>query len=251
MLAVFKRDLRSYFVTPIGYVFVAVFLAVNGGLFSLNTFQQGTESNVGSYFSGLILGLILVIPLLTMKIFSEEKKQKTEQLLMTSPISLGGMVFGKFLAAYTVFAGTYLVGSLQYLALIEYGPTVPVYKNGTLVKYASDYNMAPILGSMLAVLLIGAAFIAIGIFVSSLTENQFVSAIGTIVLMGSFLVIGMLNSAIPFAPVREMLSWLSVYSRYSNFTRGYLDFGALLYYTSISFVFLFLTVRIYEKRRWS
>jgi ABC-2 type transport system permease protein len=104
---------------------------------------------------------------------------------------------------------------------------------------------------MLAVLLIGAAFIAIGIFVSSLTENQFVSAIGTIVLMGSFLVIGMLNSAIPFAPVREVLSWLSVYSRYGNFTRGYLDFGALLYYTSISFVFLFLTVRIYEKRRWS
>ncbi|MBQ4064655.1 MAG: ABC transporter, partial [Clostridia bacterium] len=70
MFAIYKRDLRSYFTTPIGYVFVAVFLAVNGGLFSLNTLQKGTESDVGSYFSALILGLILVVPLLTMKVFS-------------------------------------------------------------------------------------------------------------------------------------------------------------------------------------
>jgi len=251
MFAVFKRDLVSYFVTPIGYVFVAVFLAVNGGAFSLFTLQAGTESNVNTYFSIMIFALTVVIPLLTMKSFSEEKKQRTEQLLMTSPISLGGMVFGKFLAAYTVFAGTFLVGCLNFIALVEYGPTKAVYENTQLVKYVSDYNLAPVFGSVLAVLLVGAAFVSIGIFISSLTENQFISAIGTIALMGVFLVVGLLNPLIPFAPVREVLNWLSVYSRFGNFTYGVFDFAALLYYLSISFVFLFLTVRIYEKRRWA
>ncbi len=251
MLAVFKRDLKSYFITPIGYVFVAIFLAVNGGAFSLFTLQAGTESDVSSYFSVMIFALTVVIPLLTMKSFSEEKKQRTEQLLMTSPVSLGGMVFGKFLAAYTVFAGTFLLGCINFVALVEFGPTKNVYKNTQVVDVVSDYNLAPVFGSVVAVLLVGAAFVAIGIFVSSLTENQFISAIGTIALMGSFLVIGLLNSHIPFAPVREALNWLSVYSRFGNFTYGVFDFAALLYYLSISFVFLFLTVRIYEKRRWA
>ena len=141
MFAVYKRDLRSYFTTPIGYVFVAVFLAVNGGLFSLDTLQAKSQSNVNTYFSNLILALILVLPLLTMKVFSEEKKQKTEQLLMTSPISLGGMVFGKFLAAYTIFAGTFLVGSLQYLLLIAYGEESPVYENGKIVEEGNHKDL--------------------------------------------------------------------------------------------------------------
>ncbi len=238
MLAVFKRDLVSYFTTPIGYVFMAIFLAVNGGVFSLFTLQAGVDSNVSTYFTTMIFALIIVIPLLTMKAFSEEKKQKTEQLLMTAPVSLGGMVFGKFLAAYTVFAGTFLLGCINFTTLYKF--------------YAEDKpNGASLFGSVIAVLLIGAAFVAIGLFVSSLTENQIIAAIGTIALMGSFLVLGMLNSYIPFAPVREMLSWLSVYSRFANFTYGIFDFNALLYYASISFVFLFLTVRIYEKRRWA
>ncbi len=238
MLAIYKRDLVSYFTTPVGYVFMAIFLAVNGGVFSLFTLQAGADSDVGSYFTAMIMALIVVIPLLTMKTFSEEKKQRTEQLLMTSPVSLGGMVFGKFLAAYTVFAGTFLLGTLNFTALYKF--------------YAEDKpNGAILLGSTIAVLLIGAAFVAIGLFVSSLTENQIISAICTIALMGGFLVIGFLNEYIPFAPVREMLSWLSVYSRFANFTAGIFDFNAVLYYVSISFVFLFLTVRIYEKRRWA
>ena len=243
----------SYFTTPIGYVFMAIFLAVNGGLFSIFTLQAGSESDVGGYFMTLIFALMIVIPLLTMKSFSEEKKQRTEQLLMTSPISLGGMVFGKFLAAYAVFAGTFLVGCLNFVALAKFGPVKTIYDEVTRrpLKEVSDYNMAPVIGSVIAVLLIGAAFVAIGIFVSSLTENQFISAIGTIALMGSFLVLGFLNAYIPFAWLREALSWLSIYSRFGNFTAGIFDFDAILYYTSISFIFLFLTVRIYEKRRWA
>ena len=238
MLAIFKRDMMSYFTTPLGYVFMAVFLAVNGGVFSLFTLQSGTDSDVSGYFTAMIFALMVVIPLLTMKVFSEEKKQRTEQLLMTAPISLGGMVFGKFLAAYTVFAGTFLVGCFNFVALYKFA--------------AYDQpNGAALLGSTVAVLLVGAAFVSMGLFISSLTENQFVAAIGTIALMGGFLVVGMLNSYIPFAWLREVLSWLSIYSRFGTFTYGIFDFNAILYYASISFVFLFLTVRIYEKRRWA
>ncbi len=244
MFAIFKRDLWSYFTTPIGYVYTAIFLAVNGGAFSLFTLQAGADSSIQMYFSTMIFALIVLIPLLTMKVFSEEKKLKTEQLLMTSPVSLGGMVFGKFLAAYSVFAATFILGCINFTALFKYGP---MNYEGT----KSEYNGAILLGSVIAILLIGAAFIAVGMFVSSLTENQIVSAIGTMALMIFFLVIGMLNTYIPFAPIREVLSWLSIYSRFANFTHGIFDFNALIYYFSISFVFLFLTVRIYEKRRWA
>lgn len=237
MLAVFKRDLVSYFTTPIGYVFMAIFLAVNGGVFSMTTLQMGTESSMSSYFSMMIFFLIVLIPILTMKSFSEEKKQKTEQLLLTSPVSIGGMVFGKFLSAYVIFAGTFLLGCLNFIALDRfstYGPSWPT-----------------IFGSVFAVLLLGAAFVAVGIFISSLTENQIVAVIGTVAVMALFLVLDLLNSYIPFAPVREVLSWLSIHSRFGNFTYGIFDFSALLYYISVTFVFLFLTVRIYEKRRWA
>lgn len=237
MLAVFKRDLISYFTTPIGYVFMAIFLAVNGGVFSMTTLQMGTESSMSSYFSMMILFLIVLIPILTMKSFSEEKKQKTEQLLLTSPVSIGGMVFGKFLSAYVIFAGTFLLGCFNFIALDRfsvYGPSWPT-----------------IIGSVIAVLLLGASFVAIGIFISSLTENQLIAIIGTVAVMALFLVMDLLNSYIPFAPVREVLSWLSIHSRFTNFTYAIFDFSALLYYLSVTFVFLFLTVRIYEKRRWA
>ena len=236
MLAIFKREMRAYFTSPIGYAFVAVFLAANAFLFSFMTLLSGQNANVGSYFTFIMFVFIVVVPMLTMKMFSEERKTRTEQLLLTAPVSLFGMVFGKFLAAFTVFAGTFIFGNLVNFAL--------------LYKYSVP-NTAVLLSNSLGILLIGAAFIAIGLFVSSLTENQFISAIGTIAIMGSFLVVGLLNSYIPFAWLREALSWLSIYSRFGNFTYGIFDFNAILYYSSISFVFLFLTVRIYEKRRWA
>ena len=125
MLAVFKRDLLSYFTTPVGYVFMAIFLAVNGGVFSMMTLQMGTESSIDSYFSTIMLLFVIVIPILTMKTFSEEKKQKTEQLLMTSPVSIGGMVFGKFLAAYVIFAGTFLLGCFNFVAIDRFAADQP------------------------------------------------------------------------------------------------------------------------------
>ena len=173
--------------------------------------------------------------MLTMKLFSEERKLKTEQLLLTSPVSIGGMVTAKFFAAFTVFFGAVLCCSLSYITLFMY----------------SDPEGGIILGNIIAISLVGAAFIAIGMFVSALTENQLAAAIGTFAILLAMLGIGMLNSVIPWYPVRFVLSWFSILSRYNNFTNGFFDFAALFYYISVCFVFLFVTCRIYERRRYS
>ena len=235
MLAIYKRELRSYFISPIGYIFIAAFLCVSGILFASTTIQAGEASNVGAYFSMLLIIFIIVLPLLTMKLFSDERRFRTEALLLSAPVSLMGMVMAKFLAAYTVFSGTFLISCLDFVALYTHG----------------EPNTAIILGNIIAILLVGGACIAIGVFVSSLTENQLIAAIGTMLIIALFVFTTVLNSYIDSYAVRAVLSWISILDRFSNFSYGYFDFNAILYYISLSFVFIFLTVRIYEKRRWS
>lgn len=237
MKAIYKRELLSYFTTPLGYVFCAVFLAITGFIFSTQTLQNavaGSAISISTYFVLMIFILAILIPLLTMKSLSEDKKLKTEQLLLTSAVSLPGMVYAKFFAAYTVFASAVLVSCFNFTVLSLYG----------------EPNYAILFGYVISVLLVGAAFTAVGIFVSSLTENQIVAACGTVVILAAMVAISFFNSYIDSAFVRTILSWISVYSRFGNFTYGLFDFAALLYYISVCFVFLFLTVRVYEKRRW-
>lgn len=236
MLAIYKREMLSYFTSPIGYVFIAVFLALNAFIFSMFTLLEGENSSVGTYFTIVMFIFIILVPLLTMKMFSEERKMRTEQLLLTSPVSLMGMVFGKFLAAFTMFAGTFIGGNLINFA--------------TLYKYGEP-NTAVLVSNSVGILLIGSAFIAIGLFVSAMTENQLVAAVGTMGILIFMLLIGLLNSYIDSYTLRTILSWISIYNRFGNFGYGILDFASLLYYFSICFVFMFLTVRVYEKRRWS
>ena len=234
MFAIYKREMRSYFTTPIGYVFIAVFLAASGFSFALTTLQV-QSSDVSLYFQILMFAYIVILPLLTMKTFAEERRTRTEQLLLTAPVSLPGMVMAKFFAAFTMFLGTLLVSSLYFYPMSLYG----------------DVNWARAWGSLIAMVLIGMTFIAIGIFVSSLTENQFTASIGTIGILLSLMIIAMLNNIIDSYAVRLVLDWVSIYSRYMNFTYGIFDFGAVVYYASICVVFLFLSVRVFEKRRWS
>ena len=236
MLAIYKREMLSYFTSPIGYVFIAVFLALNAFIFSICTLMAGEGSSVGSYFMFVMFIFIVLVPLLTMKSFSEERKMRTEQLILTSPVSLMGMVFAKFLAAFTMFGGTFLGGNLINFA--------------TLYMYGEP-NTAVLISSSIGILLIGAAFIAIGIFVSAMTENQLVAAVGTMGILIFLLLIGFLTSYIDSYVVRTVLNWISIYSRFGNFSYGILDPATFVYYFSICFVFMFITVRIYEKRRWS
>lgn len=234
MFAIYKRELRSYFTTAVGYVFLAVIVALSGVAFSLTTLLS-YSNDVSTYFTIMLFILMVALPVLTMKLFSEERKLKTEQLLLTSPVSIGGMVAAKFFAAFTVFFGAVLLCSLAYITLFMY----------------SDPQGGIILGNIIAITLVGAAFIAVGMFVSALTENQLAAAIGTFGILLAMLGIGLVNSVIPWYPVRFVLSWFSILSRYSNFTNGFFDFAALFYYISVCFVFLFITCRIYERRRYS
>ncbi len=233
MLAIFKRELRSYFTTPIGYIFSAVFLAAAGFIFSMTTLQV-QSADVATYYQMLMYAYIVIIPLLTMKSFAEEKRSRTEQLILTSPVSLTGMVLGKFFAAFVMFIGTVALSSVAFIPLGIYG---------------KDPNWAKVIGCTMGIVLIGICFIAIGLFMSSLTENQFVAAAGTVGVLCALVVIAVINGLINNYYVRLVLDWISIYSRYNNFAYGIFDFSSALYYISLCAVFLFLTVRVYEKRR--
>ena len=234
MFTIYKKELRSYFSTPIGYIFVGIFLALSGAVFSYCTLQLREESDSSFYFTLMLFAFVVILPLITMKLFSEERKLKTEQLLLTSPISLWGMVLAKFLAAYTLFAATFLVSCLNFLILYNYGKPEP----------------AIIIGNIISILLVGAAFIAVGVFISSLTENQLISAFGTMAILLVFLLLGVAGTYVNFTPLRVVINWLSIFTRFYSFTYGLFSFSAVVYYASIAFIFLFLTVRIFEKRRW-
>lgn len=255
MLAIYKKEMRSYFINPVGYVFIGVFLALSAALCCYTTLQANTYSTA-SYYYWLILSMIIIIPLLTMRTFSEERKMRTEQMLMTAPISITGMVMGKFLAAMSIFGGCLAVSCVNL---------IPLYVIGKQESNPEENEIAgpvtpEVIGSLIGVLLIGAVFIAIGILISSMTENQLSAAVITIAVLAVMLILNMLNGVgseeegtrlINNYVIRYIIDWVSVVSRFSNFQYGILDWSALLYYVSVTFIAIYLTVRVYERRRWA
>ena len=233
MGAIYKKEMKAYFTTPVGYIFIAAMLLLTAVAFSFTTLQAQTWQT-SQYFTLTLFVFIVLVPVLTMKSFSEERRTRTEQMLLTSPVSLTAMVMAKYFAAMTMMAGVILLTGVYYLPLYEY----------------ADPETAILLGDMIALLLVGSAFVALGLFISSLTENQMVACVITIVIILLFLVASFANSYINSSVLRTMLNWISVFSRFGNFTNGIFDFAATLYYLSITAVGIFLTVRVYEKRRW-
>ena len=246
MLAIFKKELRSYFLNAIGYVYLGVFLAVSALLCCYTTLGSGTY-DTSNYFSFISIIFIILIPLLTMRLFAEEKKLRTEQLLLTSPVSIAGMVFGKFLAAFTLFAIGIVLSLINFIPLCIYAQL-----DGVNDAYASSVGPVAsiIFSNTLGLLLLGAAFIAVGMFISSLTENQLAAAIITVAIIGTMLLLNLVNSYIDNYVIRFIISWVCFMSRYAPFQSGIFDPSSLLYFVSIAGVFLFLTARVYDKRRW-
>ena len=246
MLAIFKKELRSYFLNAIGYVYLGVFLAVSALLCCYTTLGSGTY-DTSNYFSFISIIFIILIPLLTMRLFAEEKKLRTEQLLLTSPVSIAGMVFGKFLAAFTLFAIGILLSLINFIPLCIYANI-----DGVNDAYASSVGPVAsiILSNTLGLLLLGAAFIAVGMFVSSLTENQLAAAIITVSIIATMLLLNLVNSYVDNYVIRFMISWVCFMSRYAPLQSGIFDPSSLLYFVSVAGVFLFLTARVYDKRRW-
>ncbi len=248
MFAIYKKEMRSYFTNPIGYIFTGVFLVFSAILCCYTTLLSKSY-DTSTYFSLMMYALVILVPLLTMRLFSEERKMRTEQLLLTAPVTITGMVMGKFLAALTLFLGCVAVSLVNL---------VPLYIIAAAERGAEAVDTSyigpvasMIVGSIIGLVLIGAAFIAIGTFVSSLCENQLAAAVITMAAVFAFIGVGLFASFIDVYAVRVVLSWISISARFTNFINGIFDIGAVVYFASLILVFIFLTVRVYEKRRWS
>ena len=235
MIAILKRELRSYFYSPIGYIFIGFFLLLSGFFFAgINLNNRIT--NMKYIFGNLTTIFLFLTPILTMRLIAEEKNSKTDQLLLTSPVNLTGIVFGKFFAALSVFVAALLITGIYPIIIIALKGNPP---------------MGEILGAYLGFFLLGMSFISIGMFISALTENQLISAIAT---FGTLLILFIINwiSGIFKSPIiATVIDWLSVVKRFDDFSGGLLGVRPVLYYLSFTAIFVFLTIRALESRRWS
>ncbi len=255
MFAIYRKEMRSYFINPIGYVYLGVFLVFSALLCCYTTLIAATY-DTSAYFTYLIFTFVILIPILTMRLFAEERKLRTEQLLLTAPVTITGMVLGKYFAALTMYVGGILISCINFIPLYIIGAAESMGEDTALTHIGPVTG--EIVGSVLALILLGAALIAVGTLISALTENQLSAAVITIGVIAAMVLLNVFNlltdsdgqPIIASYAVRFVLDWVSVISRFSAFSQGIFDFSALLYYVSLAFIFLFLTVRVYEKRRW-
>lgn len=256
MFAIYRKEMRSYFINPIGYVYLGIFLAFSALLCCYSTIISATYST-SQYFVYLIFALIILVPILTMRLFAEERKMRTEQLLLTAPITITGMVLGKYFAALTMYVSGVLLSCINFIPLYVMGASESALEDGSVLTEIGPIT-GQIVGGVIAVILLGAALIAVGTLISALTENQLSAAVITVGVIAAMVLLSVLNMLtdsegqpiIASYAVRYVIDWVSVLSRFTAFINGVFDYAALLYYASIAFVFLFLTVRVYEKRRW-
>lgn len=234
MFAIFKRELRAFYTTPIGFIFSGiVILLMNVGFYVMNV--STSAANIKPLFNLLLIGLAFIAPILTMKLMSEDKKLKTDQLLLTAPITVTDIVMGKYLAAVAVFmislVGTFLIP----LVLAIYSVSEPW----------------AIAGNYIAIIFAAGSFIAIGLFISSLTENQLTAAILSWAVLIGMWFIDYVVSTSEIAIFKLIIGWISMFSRFSNFTYGLFDLSSIVYYLSVTLIFVFLTIRMVDKRRYA
>jgi len=287
MLTIYKKELRSYFTSMIGYVFIAFFLVIIGINF-LFTNLIGGYANFEYALSGIVFIFVLLVPLLTMRLIAEENKQKTDQLLLTSPISARAIILGKFFAVFTIFLIVMAITCTYPLILVKFGTVSLATAYATIVGFT----------------LLGGAYLAMGLFFSALSDSQVVAAIISFivfiftVLMDSiakilptdnksawiifsvilliiclivFLMMHNLTVTIGTGLVGELLlttiyimqptlfdglvvkvmEWFSVITRFDTFALGIFDLSSVVYYISIIFIFLYLTTQAIKKKRWS
>ena len=287
MLAIYKKELRAYFNSIIGWLFIAFFLAFIGIYFFVNNLYYGyAQVGYSLYSVGLIF--ILLVPMITMRIIAEESKQKTDQLLLTAPISVEKIVLGKFFAVTSVFGIVMLVTCTYPLIMAAYGE----------INFVMNY--AAIAGFFL----MGCAYLALGTFISAVTDSQIFAAVLTFIVVlcsylmesiaglfatdakttwsvlafllllvavllwlmmkskavtGAFLVLsqGGMAAIYLFKPtllegaVAKVFSWFSIATRYNDFVSGILDVADAVYYISFVVLFVFLTIQAIKKRRWN
>lgn len=234
MKAIAKRELKSYFSSPIGYVCIAVLLSLFG-FWYYNVMLSGSSSMITNVYGTMFIWCMMIIPILTMRSMSEERKNKTDQALLTAPVGVGSIVMGKFLAAFAVY----------FIALT--GSLLPA----AVISCFSKPSWAVILGNYIGSLLYGAAMISIGVFISSLTVSQVIAAIGTFAVSVFLMIIGQAGTSVSGTFLYKLITWISFDSRYHPFTQGMFDISGVVFFISVVAVFVFLTARKLESRRWS
>jgi len=250
LLAIYKRYLKGYFFSPIAYVVIGLFLLVNGIFFYvlLSSFleysyavmiqRQGYPINVNllmirPFFQNMSVIVLFVIPMITMRSFSEEKKSGTMELLLTSPVTNWQLILGKFLASFTLYFVMVMVTFLFMVFLLIWG----------------NPSLVPIFISYLGILLMGLVLVALGNFISSLTENQIVAAVGT---FGATMFLWVIGFAGDFAGkvFGEIFKYLSIVNHFDDFSKGVFDTNHLVYYLSLTFLMLFFTYQSIESSKW-
>lgn len=239
MIAIYKREFKSYFQSMIGYVFIS-FLSLIVGIYFMAYNLVGGYPFFSYTLYGMSFVFVLTIPILTMKCFAEERKSKTDQLLLTAPVRLGSVVMGKYLAMVSVLAIP--------MAMFCLYPLV-IKMNGTAYLKV-DYI------AIFVFFLLGCVYIAIGMFLSSLTESQIIAAVSTYAVL---IVLYMWDGILSFLPtntvgafLKETLSHLELTQTFiDTFNSQILNASGLVLYVSLIALFLFFTVQVIQKRRWS
>ncbi len=246
------KELKSYFISPVAYVITTVFLVITGYMFysrissfSLYCFKMMNYSKaletlninynvLRQSFSTMITTIMFMMPIMTMRIIAEEKKNKTMELLMTSPVTISEVVFGKFFALLILYAGMLLITIYM-----------PLY-----ASYYSKVDWGPIISGYVGMLLLGSVFLAIGIFASALTENQIVAALISFAFILIFVLIDWAAN-LADGQVAIVLKYLSLSSHSYNFFKGVIHSKDVVFYLSFVAFGLFMSFRVIESKRWT
>ncbi|HEX6901209.1 MAG TPA: ABC transporter permease [Thermoanaerobaculia bacterium] len=239
VLATFRRELRAYFFSPLAYLVMCFFLAVSGVIFillvsQLNDPRAAGGPPMGFFFQAAWLMLLLVIPVLTMRLISEELRSGSIEVLMTAPVTEGQVVAGKFLAAFAFYAALWLPTAVYALSIHIY----------------EKMDWGPVASGYLGVLLIGAFFLSIGVFASATTRSQLLAAMMTVAVLLLLFLVSLFEALFNNETVKQALNYMNVWNHLSEFSDGIVDTRRLVFYLSGIFFFLFLASRALEDKKW-
>ncbi|TBL73064.1 ABC transporter permease subunit [Paenibacillus thalictri] len=232
-MAICRKELQMYFYSPVAYAAFAFFFLIAGYFFSANFLYPPNVIDIRPTVGTITFIYLFIIPLLTMRLVSDELRQGTDELLFTSPISISEIVIGKYLAALTVQL-LLVVGSLLYpLVMSGFGPL----------------DQTTLWLSYLSMFLLGAAMMAVGLFASSITAHQMVAGIAGFALLLVFWTIDWLGDSVG-GKIKEYLTQFSIIARTGNLQKGVLNFADILFYVTLVAVFLVLSIQVLERKRW-
>jgi ABC-2 type transport system permease protein len=231
ILALMQKDLTQYFASPMGYLVLTVYFLVGGFFFWLIAIQSRSAS-MAPVFQNTVILLLFITPMITMRLWSEEEKSGTSELLCTSPLTLWDIIMAKYLAALAFF-GAMLCSTLVYLMVMV---------------AAGNPDLGPVFTNYLGYILAAGAFFSLGLLASTLSENQIVSAVIAYGILLMLWVIGAAGGNIQ-GPLGDFLKYISVFEHLDDFFKGVIDLTHVFYFLSIIFMGLFLSVKVLESKR--